>query len=75
MYRMGAADCRAGTDAGSSVAGLAVGQHTDDRPWLMPGLITKYGPSVGRATGFFLTWFVYIIGSIACLYYGCRGLI
>jgi uncharacterized membrane protein YecN with MAPEG domain len=39
------------------------------------GLITKYGPSVGRATGFFLTWFVYIIGSIACLYYGCKGLI
>ena len=39
------------------------------------GLITKYGPSVSRATGFFLTWFVYIIGSIACLYYGCRGLI
>lgn len=38
------------------------------------GLITKYGPSVGRATGFFLTWFVYIIGSIACLYYGCKEL-
>jgi len=36
MYRMVAADCRAGTDAGSSVAGLAVKQHTDDRPWLMP---------------------------------------
>ena len=39
------------------------------------GLITKYGPSLSRATGFFLTWFVYIIGSIACLYYGCKGLI
>jgi hypothetical protein len=39
------------------------------------GLITTYGPSVSRATGFFLTWFVYIIGSVACLYYGCRGLI
>ncbi|MBD3884934.1 MAPEG family protein [Phormidium tenue FACHB-886] len=39
------------------------------------GVITKYGPSVSRATGFFLTWFVYIIGSIACLYYGCKGLL
>lgn len=38
-------------------------------------LITKYGPSLGRATGFFMTWFVYIIGSIACLYYSCRELI
>ena len=34
------------------------------------GLITKYGPSISRAIGFFLTWFVYIISSIACLYYG-----
>lgn len=39
------------------------------------GLITKYGPSIGRAAGFFLTWFVYIIGSIACFYYSCRELI
>jgi uncharacterized membrane protein YecN with MAPEG domain len=39
------------------------------------GLIAKYGPSVSRAIGFFLTWFVYITGSIACLYYGCKGLI
>lgn len=39
------------------------------------GLITKYGPSISRAIGFFLTWFVYIIGSIACLYYGYQGLI
>jgi uncharacterized protein len=39
------------------------------------GLITKYGPSISRATGFFLTWFVYIIGSVACLYYGVEGLI
>jgi uncharacterized membrane protein YecN with MAPEG domain len=38
------------------------------------GLITKYGPSISRATGFFLTWFVYIIGSLACLYYGYQGL-
>jgi uncharacterized membrane protein YecN with MAPEG domain len=38
------------------------------------GVITKYGPSVGRATGFFLTWFVYIVGSIACLYYSARSL-
>jgi hypothetical protein len=39
------------------------------------GLIRKYGPSIGRATGFFLTWFVYIVGSIACLYYSARSLI
>lgn len=39
------------------------------------GLITKYGPSINRAIGFFLTWFVYLIGSIACLYYGYRGLL
>jgi len=38
-------------------------------------VIRKYGPSVGRATGFFLTWFVYIVGSIACLYYSARSLI
>jgi uncharacterized protein len=39
------------------------------------GLISKYGPSISRATGFFLIWFVYIIGSLACLYYGFAGLI
>jgi uncharacterized membrane protein YecN with MAPEG domain len=39
------------------------------------GLITKYGPSVSRATGFFLTWFVYILGSMACLFYGYQGLL
>jgi uncharacterized protein len=39
------------------------------------GVITKYGPSIGRATGFFLTWFVYIVGSIACLYYSAISLI
>jgi uncharacterized protein len=38
------------------------------------GLITKYGPSISRAVGFFTTWFVYIIGSSACLYYGYKGL-
>jgi uncharacterized protein len=38
------------------------------------GVITTYGPSVGRATGFFLTWFVYIIGSLACVYYGFQGI-
>jgi len=38
------------------------------------GLLTKYGPSISRATGFFLTWLVYIIGSVACLYYGLKGL-
>lgn len=39
------------------------------------GLIAKYGPSLSRAFGFFLTWFVYIVGSVACLYYSCRELI
>lgn len=34
------------------------------------GVIKTYGPSPGRAIGFFLTWFVYAIGSIACIYYG-----
>lgn len=38
------------------------------------GLITKYGPSISRAVGFFTTWFVYMVGSIACLYYGYKGL-
>ncbi len=38
------------------------------------GLINRYGPSISRATGFFLTWFVYIIGSMACLYYSVREL-
>ncbi len=39
------------------------------------GLIKTYGPSPGRATGFFLTWFVYIVGSLACVYYGVKGMI
>ena len=44
---------------------LAVGRvaHT----W---GLIRTYGPSPGRAIGFFLTWFVYVVGASACIYYG-----
>lgn len=33
------------------------------------GVIAVYGPSVGRATGFFATWLVYIVGSLTCLYY------
>lgn len=36
------------------------------------GLITTYGPSIGRATGFFLTWIVYLLGSFACLYFGLQ---
>ncbi|MFQ4138426.1 MAPEG family protein [Nodosilinea sp. PGN35] len=32
------------------------------------GLIKTYGPSPGRAIGFFLTWFVYLIGAGACVY-------
>ncbi|MBH8551457.1 MAPEG family protein [Nostocaceae cyanobacterium CENA357] len=39
------------------------------------GLIKTYGPSPGRAFGFFLTWFVYVFGSIACIYYGVVNLI
>ncbi|GAP98426.1 MAPEG family protein [Leptolyngbya sp. NIES-2104] len=34
------------------------------------GLIKTYGPSPGRAIGFFLTWFVYLVGAGACVYYG-----
>ena len=37
------------------------------------GVINTYGPSPSRATGFFLTWFVYILGASACLYYGIAG--
>ena len=37
------------------------------------GLIKTYGPSPGRAVGFFLTWFVYIMGAGACVYYGING--
>ena len=37
------------------------------------GLIKTYGPSPGRAIGFFLTWFAYIVGSGACVYYGMTG--
>ncbi|MBD2113832.1 MULTISPECIES: MAPEG family protein [Cyanophyceae] len=32
------------------------------------GLIKTYGPSPGRAIGFFLTWFVYLVGAGACIY-------
>jgi uncharacterized membrane protein YecN with MAPEG domain len=39
------------------------------------GLIKTYGPSPGRAIGFFLTWFVYIIGAGACIYYGVAGIL
>lgn len=34
------------------------------------GIIKTYGPSPGRAIGFFLTWFVYLIGAGACVYHG-----
>ncbi|MEA5502511.1 MAPEG family protein [Halotia wernerae UHCC 0503] len=37
------------------------------------GLIKTYGPSLGRAIGFFLTWLVYVVGSLACIYYGFQG--
>ena len=37
------------------------------------GVITTYGPSPLRATGFFLTWIVYLLGSGACLFYGVAG--
>jgi len=39
------------------------------------GLIVTYGPSPGRAVGFFLTWFVYLVGAGACMYYGITGLL
>lgn len=39
------------------------------------GVITTYGPSPGRAIGFFLTWFVYVVGAGACVYNGFAGLL
>lgn len=39
------------------------------------GVIVTYGPSPGRAIGFFSTWFVYIVGASACIYYGIKGVI
>ena len=39
------------------------------------GLISTYGPSPGRAVGFFLTWFVYIVGAGVCVYQGVVGLL
>lgn len=39
------------------------------------GVISTYGPSPGRAIGFFLTWFVYLVGAGACVYYGLKGVI
>jgi uncharacterized protein len=39
------------------------------------GLIKTYGPSPSRAIGFFLTWFVYILGAGACIYYGIVGIL
>ncbi len=38
------------------------------------GLTMTYGPSPGRAVGFFLTSWVYIVGASACIYYGIAGL-
>jgi hypothetical protein len=38
------------------------------------GVIKIYGPSVGRAIGFFSTWFVYLVGASACIYYGIKGI-
>ncbi|MEB3278673.1 MAG: MAPEG family protein [Lyngbya sp.] len=37
------------------------------------GVVATYGPSIGRAIGFFLTWFVYLLGAGACVYYGVVG--
>jgi uncharacterized membrane protein YecN with MAPEG domain len=37
------------------------------------GVVETYGPSPKRAIGFFGTWFVYIVGSTACLYYSLRS--
>ncbi|HEY9782734.1 MAG TPA: MAPEG family protein [Leptolyngbyaceae cyanobacterium] len=38
------------------------------------GVIGTYGPSLGRAVGFFATWFVYVVGASACVYYGFKGI-
>lgn len=37
------------------------------------GLIRTYGPSPGRAIGFFLTSCVYLVGAGACVYYAVLG--
>lgn len=37
------------------------------------GVIETYEPSPKRAIGFFGTWFVYIMGSAACLYYSLQS--
>jgi uncharacterized protein len=50
-------------------SGLTIGRVA--HAW---GLIKTYGPSPSRAIGFFLTWFVYILGAGACLYYGIIGI-
>ncbi|MBE9108539.1 MAPEG family protein [Nodosilinea sp. LEGE 07298] len=39
------------------------------------GVIATYGPSIGRAIGFFLTWFVYLVGAGACIYAGIAALL
>ena len=39
------------------------------------GLLKTYGPSPGRAIGFFLTWFVYVVGAGSCIYYAITGLL
>ncbi|ACK66886.1 conserved hypothetical protein [Rippkaea orientalis PCC 8801] len=39
------------------------------------GVIKTYGPSPGRAIGFFLTWFVYLVGAGACVLYGTIGVL
>ena len=39
------------------------------------GLIQTYGPSPGRAIGFFMTWFVYGVGAGACIYFGLMEVI
>ncbi|MGV2827239.1 MAPEG family protein [Myxosarcina sp. GI1(2024)] len=49
---------------------LTVGRIT--HAW---GVIETYGPSPGRALGFFLTWFVYLVGAATCLYYGIREIL
>lgn len=39
------------------------------------GVVRTYGPSLGRAIGFFTTCFVYLVGAGGCLYYGFKGMI
>lgn len=61
--------------APAGLVGLLGGSLTIARIAHAWGLIKTYGPSPGRAIGFFLTWFVYLVGTVACIYYGLKPLL